>query len=165
MCVHCVSMHSSRFVLVITTTFMHGFSQNKAQLVFLRSSSAVWISCSGRLKTKVTHEGQRKKWSYTELIQTIISILMHGFLHYVLEFCLRYSSAIWNNCLGRLKVNIKNWIVWFINFRKICCLSMMLSILLMPKAHSSKGRACQVVHGQPFQFDVSNCIADISRTW
>ena len=45
-------------VSVISPTFMHGFQNNLGLLFSLRSSSAIWNICSGRLKVKVTHEGQ-----------------------------------------------------------------------------------------------------------
>ena len=52
-----------RFVQAITYTFMHG-SQNKlAQFFFLKSGSAIWNICSGRLKVKIILEGQMIKWS------------------------------------------------------------------------------------------------------
>ena len=55
MCVHACVGHN--FSLV------DGFQNNLAQLFFLRSSSAFWNICLGRLKVKVTHEGQMIKWS------------------------------------------------------------------------------------------------------
>ena len=44
-------------------SLVDGFQNNLAQLFFLRSSSAFWNICLGRLKVKVTHEGQMIKWS------------------------------------------------------------------------------------------------------
>ena len=54
-CMQCVYV---QFVLTITCTFMHGFQNNLAQLFSLRSGSAIGNICSGRLKVKVTVEGQ-----------------------------------------------------------------------------------------------------------
>ena len=40
----------------------------------------IWHICSsGRLKVKVTPEGQMIKWSYVELVWAITPIFMNGF--------------------------------------------------------------------------------------
>ena len=41
MCVHALCMHLSRFVWARTSTFMHGFQNNLAQLLSLRSKSDI----------------------------------------------------------------------------------------------------------------------------
>ena len=41
MCVHCVCMHPSAFVRVITCTFVHGFQSNLAQMLSSRSRKAI----------------------------------------------------------------------------------------------------------------------------
>ena len=43
---------------------MNGFQNNFAQLFSLRSRTASWNICSGKLKVKVTLEGQTIKWSF-----------------------------------------------------------------------------------------------------
>ena len=43
----------------------------------LRSSSAISNICLGRLKVKVTLEGQMIKWSYIELVPAI-SFMLHS---------------------------------------------------------------------------------------
>ena len=48
-----------------TSAFMYGFKNNLAQLFSFRS--AMWNICSGRLKVKVTLEGQMIKWSKLNL--------------------------------------------------------------------------------------------------
>ena len=48
--------------------FVHGLHNKLAQMLSLRSSSAACNICSGRLKVKVTLEGQMIKWSYIELV-------------------------------------------------------------------------------------------------
>ena len=53
----CACVRASGFVRAITSTFMQGFQNNLAQLLSLRSSSAVCYVCSGILKVKVTLEG------------------------------------------------------------------------------------------------------------
>ena len=45
----------------IISTFVHGFQNNLAQLFALRSKSAILNICTGRLKVKVTLEGQNDK--------------------------------------------------------------------------------------------------------
>ena len=52
----------SGFVLVITPTFMRGFQNYLTQFLFLRRSSVI-RNFLGRLKVKVTLEGQMIKWS------------------------------------------------------------------------------------------------------
>ena len=42
---------------------MHGFQNDWAQLLSLRSRSAIRSICLGGLKVKVTFEGQMVKWS------------------------------------------------------------------------------------------------------
>ena len=58
---------------------MHGFQNNFAQLFYLRSREVVVLfeTFLGRLNVKVTVEGQMIKWSEIELVQAIISTLMH----------------------------------------------------------------------------------------
>ena len=63
MCVHWDCVHLSGFVLAITSTFMHEFQNNLAELYFLTNRSAIWNICSGKLKVKVTLEGQMIKCS------------------------------------------------------------------------------------------------------
>ena len=68
MCVCCTCVRPCRFVWAITSTFMHGFQNNLAQLFSLTSRSAIRNICSGRLKVRVTLEGhtlqgQIIKWS------------------------------------------------------------------------------------------------------
>ena len=58
---------------------MNGFQNSFAQVFSLRISSAIRNLCLGRLKVKVTLEGQRIKWSYIELAGAITSTFMHGF--------------------------------------------------------------------------------------
>ena len=48
----------SGFVRAITSTFMHRFQNNFAQLLSFRSKSAIWNICLGKLKGKATLEGQ-----------------------------------------------------------------------------------------------------------
>ena len=57
---------------MVTSTFKHVFQNNLTQ-EFIRNL------CSGRLKVKVTFEGQMIKWSKIELVQAKTSTLMHGF--------------------------------------------------------------------------------------
>ena len=45
----------------------------------LRSSSAIWTIYLGRLKVKVTLEGQTIKWSGIELVLAISSVFKHVF--------------------------------------------------------------------------------------
>ena len=40
-CMLCVCMHPSGFVQAVTSTFMHGFQNNLAQLFSLRSRNAI----------------------------------------------------------------------------------------------------------------------------
>ena len=83
---------------------MHGFQNNLAQLLFLRSTSVIRNICSGRLKVKVTLEGQMIKWSWIELVQALTSTSMHRFQNNLAQFfSLRSRSAI---CSGRLKVKV-----------------------------------------------------------
>ena len=56
---------------------MHGFQNNFAQLLSLRSRSAIQNICLRRLKVKVTLEGQMIKWSLIELVRDITCTLMH----------------------------------------------------------------------------------------
>ena len=56
----------------ISNTFMHVFQNNLAHLFILNI-------CLGRLKVKVTFEGQILKWYKTELVWTITSTFIHGF--------------------------------------------------------------------------------------
>ena len=50
---------------------------------------------SGRLKVKVTLEGQMIKWSKTELVPAIASTFIHGFQNNLAQlFSLTSSSAI-----------------------------------------------------------------------
>ena len=51
---------------------MHEFQNNLAQL-FIENI------CSGKLKVKVTLEGQMIKWSKIELVRAITSIFIYGF--------------------------------------------------------------------------------------
>ena len=62
-CEHALYVHLSGFVQAITCTFVHGFQNNLAQLVSLKSKIATGDICSGRLKVKVTLDGQMIKWS------------------------------------------------------------------------------------------------------
>ena len=57
----CACLHPSKFVRAITCTFMRGFENNLAQLFFLRGRRAVLNICLGRLKIKVTLDGQKMK--------------------------------------------------------------------------------------------------------
>ena len=50
-------------IRAITCTFMHGFQNNFAQLLSSRRRSAVGNISSGRLKVKVTLQGQMIEWS------------------------------------------------------------------------------------------------------
>ena len=70
---------------------MHGFLKNNlAELFFLGSSSAICNICSGRLKVKVTTEGQM-----IELVRAISSTFMHGFQNNMAQlFSLRSKSVI-----------------------------------------------------------------------
>ena len=71
---------------------MHGFQDNLAQLFFLRRSSAIGNICPGRLRVKVTPEGQMIK---IELVRAITSTIMHGFQNNLAQlFSLRSRSAI-----------------------------------------------------------------------
>ena len=63
----CASIHPSVFVCGITSTFMHGFQDNLAQLFSLQSRSAILNICIGKLKIKVTLDGQMIKWSKLSL--------------------------------------------------------------------------------------------------
>ena len=58
------------------STYVHGFQNNLAQLVSLRSKSAIGNICSGRLKVKVTLDDQMIK---IELVRAINCTFMHGF--------------------------------------------------------------------------------------
>ena len=58
---------------------MHGFQNNFAQVFSFGSSSAILNICLGRLKFKVTLEGQMIKWSKIELVLAITSTFKHGF--------------------------------------------------------------------------------------
>ena len=65
-CVRCAFCVRARIRLecpVITCTFVHGFQNNLALLFSLRCRGVIWNICSGRLKGKVTLEGQMMKWS------------------------------------------------------------------------------------------------------
>ena len=50
-------------IRAITSTCMQRFQNNFAQAFFLRSSGAICNIYLGRLKVKVTVEGQMIKWS------------------------------------------------------------------------------------------------------
>ena len=52
---------------------MHGFQNNITQLFSLRSRNAVGNICSGRLKVKVTLEGQMIKWSKLSFLNLSLS--------------------------------------------------------------------------------------------
>ena len=58
-------------VRAITSTFMHGFQNNLAQLFIEKFISG--------LKVKVILEGQMIKWSFIEPVRAITSTVMHGF--------------------------------------------------------------------------------------
>ena len=75
----CIVHALSGFVPAITCTFVRGFRNNMAQLVSLRSKSAIGNICSGRLKVKVTLDGQMMKCSKTELVWATSFTFMHGF--------------------------------------------------------------------------------------
>ena len=62
-CIVCACVCPSGFVWAITSIFMNGFQNNLAQLVSLRSSSAIRNISLGKLKVKVTLEGQMIKRS------------------------------------------------------------------------------------------------------
>ena len=100
----CVRVCPSGFVQAITSTFIHRFQNDLAQLLSIRSRSAIWNICSGRLMVKVTLEGQMIKWSWIELVRAITSIFIHGFFlnKWAQLFSLRSNSAIWKICSGRL---------------------------------------------------------------
>ena len=66
-------------VRAITCTFRHGFHNNLAQLLSLRSKSVILNNCSSRLKVKLTPEGQVIKWSQTAFVRAIACTFMHGF--------------------------------------------------------------------------------------
>ena len=51
-----IKCSSVELVWAITSTFMHGFQNNLAQLF-------IGNFCSGKLKVRVTLEGQTIKWS------------------------------------------------------------------------------------------------------
>ena len=59
---------------------MHGFLNNLAQLFSLKSRSGNAF-VEGRLKVKVTLEGQMMKLLKIELIQAITCTFIHGFLN------------------------------------------------------------------------------------
>ena len=73
-------------VQVITSTFMHGFQNTLVQLFSLRSRSAIRNFCSGRLKVKVTLEGQIMKCSKLRLSNSLL-------LHLCMDF-----KIPWHNC-------------------------------------------------------------------
>ena len=58
-CIMHACVHASRFVQPITSTLMPGFQNNLAHFFSLMSRSAIWNICLGRLKVKVTLEGQK----------------------------------------------------------------------------------------------------------
>ena len=53
----------SGFVWTITSIFIHGFQNDMVQLFSMMRRSAIGNICSGRLKVKVTLEGQMIKWA------------------------------------------------------------------------------------------------------
>ena len=84
-CVHCACVCPSDFVRAITSTFMHVFQNNLAQLFSLRRRSA-FETFLGGLKVKVTLEGQMIKWSEIKLVQAILR-------HLCMDF-----KLIWHSC-------------------------------------------------------------------
>ena len=85
----------NKLVRAITPTFLFGFQNSFEQVFSLKSSSAIWNICLGRLKVKVTLEGQMIKWSYIELFGAITSTFMRGFENnFAQVFSLRSSSAM-----------------------------------------------------------------------
>ena len=82
----------SRFVWVITSSFMHEFQTYLTQFLFLRRSSVIWNIFLGRLKVKVTHEVH-----INELFWAITPTFMHGFQNNFAQVSsLKSGSAIWN---------------------------------------------------------------------
>ena len=61
MCVR-ACVHPSGFVRAITSTFMHGFQNNYAQLFSWQVEVSVETFFSDKLKVKLTLEGQMIKW-------------------------------------------------------------------------------------------------------
>ena len=86
---------------------MYEFQNNFAQVFSLRSSSAISSTCSGRLKIKVTLEGQMMKWSKIELFRATIPTFMHGFQNNFAQlFSLKSGSVIRIICSCWLKVKV-----------------------------------------------------------
>ena len=71
---------------MVTYTFMHGFQNNLAQLLYLRSKSTIWNIYSGRWRSR----------SQLKLVQAITSTFMHGFQNNLAQLlALGSRSAIW----------------------------------------------------------------------
>ena len=82
---------------------MHGFQNDFAQVLSKKSSSVIWNIGLGRLKVKVTLEGQM----IIELVRAITSTFIHGFQNnFAQVFSLRSSSTVYNIFLSRLKVKV-----------------------------------------------------------
>ena len=80
MCIcYALFVRLSGFVRAITCIFVHGFQNNLAQLLSSKSKSAILNICLGRLKIKVSLEGQIIKWSLIELARAITCTFMLGF--------------------------------------------------------------------------------------
>ena len=82
-------------VRAIICTFMHGYQNYLAQLLSSRSRSAIRTICSGRLKVKVTLEGQKINWSKTKLARAMICTFLHRLQNYLPQLLTwRSKSAI-----------------------------------------------------------------------
>ena len=75
----CVVRASVWFVWAITSTFMHGFQNNTAQMFSVRSRSAIRNICSDKLKVKVTLGAQTIKWSKLSLSEPLLQYLCMDF--------------------------------------------------------------------------------------